>query len=203
MKKKIKSSRLFIYQNQKKWFELYKDFVVGGKILVVGHGLGYTTEIVHTLNQNVTSVDIGVERDTIMKDKVIVYDGLTLPFENNSFDAVVITYVLHHAENMPRLFEEIVRVSKSKVIILEETYKNFFQKIDLIYYCWLFNRIAGQKVGIHWSSYLTSKRIMEVSSKTDLKLESHQEEPLRSYKTELFVFSKNQDHKKYIQIKRI
>jgi ubiquinone/menaquinone biosynthesis C-methylase UbiE len=183
-------ARKFIYENQAEWLEGYKSFVSNGKILVVGHGLGYTTEIISKINPYVEAIDVGLEVEARMKEKVTVYDGFHIPFPDKTFDVVVITYVLHHAADVSKLFDEIVRVSKSKIVILEETYNTFFQKLDVISYCWYFNRKAGQNVNIEWSSYLTSERILNLAEAKGLKLNFKKEKNSRSYKTELFVFTK-------------
>jgi hypothetical protein len=88
------------------------------------------------------------------------------------------------------LFDEIARVSKKNVIVLEETYTTFLQKIDLVYYCWYFNSKAGQKVDIHWSSYLTNKKVEGLAQAHGLHTSLRKSEPIRSYMTELFVFTK-------------
>lgn len=183
-------TRKLIKKNQEKWFELYKDFIKEGKVLVVGHGLGYTTELISKLNPDVSAIDIELEQDALLKDRVRVYDGDKIPFPDNSFDTVVVTYVLHHAADVSRLFDEVARTSKRNVVILEETYETFLQKIDLVYYCWYFNRKAGQAVDIHWNSYLTRKKIETLAQNHGMATSVYKSDPLRSYMTELFVFSK-------------
>jgi len=185
-----KKFRKLIYQSQTKWFGMYQEHISNGKILVVGHGLGYTTEIISKTNPNVVALDVALEPEAQLKEKVIVYDGSQFPFGDAEFDTVIVSYVLHHAKDPKKLFEEVARVSKSKIIIVEETYSNIFQKLDLARYCRYFNRKAGQKVKIYWNSYLTSKKIIEFANKSNFALKSHKAEPMRSYKAELFVFQR-------------
>jgi SAM-dependent methyltransferase len=51
-------------------------------------------------------------------------DALTVPVEEDSFDAVLLLFVLHHLErweDQERLLDEAVRVARSRVIVLEDT----------------------------------------------------------------------------------
>ena len=51
------------------------------------------------------------------------FDGQSLPFEDNSFDVVCVCYVLHHLapEHAERLFAEVIRVARSRVLLLEDS----------------------------------------------------------------------------------
>ena len=53
----------------------------------------------------------------------ILYDGLTIPVENDSFDMTMLNFVLHHVPNerKPILLEEARRVSRRCVFIVEDT----------------------------------------------------------------------------------
>lgn len=59
------------------------------------------------------------------------FDGERIPFEENSFDLVLLIDVLHHIkgkESQRVLLNECFRVSKESVIIKDHFYSNFFQK---------------------------------------------------------------------------
>lgn len=140
-------------------FELYKDYVTQGRVLIVGHGLGSEYDILEKHNKDIVSIDIEISTDALHKEKVLVYPGDTIPFEDSSFDAVVCNYVLHHSDNPERLFSELVRVSKRTVIVTEETHRSLLQKVRSVVHCWYMNRKAGQSVHINWSSYLSVDRL--------------------------------------------
>jgi hypothetical protein len=61
------------------------------------------------------------------------FDGKNIPFANKSNDVSMICYVLHHLEynHAKFLINEAIRVSKSKLIILEDTMPvfNLFYKV--------------------------------------------------------------------------
>jgi ubiquinone/menaquinone biosynthesis C-methylase UbiE len=50
-----------------------------------------------------------------------------LDFDTDSFDYVLLCYVLHHAKTPDRVLQEAVRVSRRGVIVLESLYHNEFQ----------------------------------------------------------------------------
>jgi SAM-dependent methyltransferase len=60
-----------------------------------------------------------------------LYDGINLPFEDSFFDFISINFVLHHApnDNKVKLMDEIKRVSKGIVFILEDTPRNLIDRI--------------------------------------------------------------------------
>jgi SAM-dependent methyltransferase len=67
-------------------------------------------------------VDVYIQPDTAIK--VTKYDGLNIPFEENSFDAVTIVDVLHHSEDLEQVIKEAKRVSKKYILIKDHYYEN-------------------------------------------------------------------------------
>ena len=52
-----------------------------------------------------------------------LYDGRRLPFEAGTFDAVVLYFVLHHAEEAPQVLREALRVAPGRVVVVESVYE--------------------------------------------------------------------------------
>ena len=78
---------------------------------------------------------------------ILIYDGKRIPFSDKSFDAVIVGFVLHHCTDIQIILEEIRRVTRKKIIILEEVYKNQFTKKLL--HCHDFgNRLLSWKMEI-------------------------------------------------------
>jgi len=96
------------------------------KILDLGSGNCMITNHLKKHGYNVTAID--VKNLSIVEDiSPIIYDGVHLPFEDNSFDVVLVLTVLHHSDNPAELIREAKRVSQTLVII-EDTFGSKFQK---------------------------------------------------------------------------
>jgi ubiquinone/menaquinone biosynthesis C-methylase UbiE len=108
----------------------------GDKILDLGCGRGITAETLGDYFQtDVFGVDIEDQRIVDLPFQVI--DGRNLPLQDNSFDVVVISYVLHHAENPRDLLVEAKRVAKDKIIIYEDLEEKGATQIT----CWIHKNI--------------------------------------------------------------
>lgn len=89
----------------------------GGRVLDLGAGEGYVgREVAVRLGLGVTALDVvqyGVAAP------IEVYDGQTVPYPSDYFDATLLIFVLHHAVDPLGLLREAVRVTRGPVIVLE------------------------------------------------------------------------------------
>lgn len=102
----------------------------GSKFLDFGSGSGIVSlEFKKKFDLDLIGVDIVDNR--VVDMELTLIDGKTLPFKDNSFDAVLISYVLHHADEPVRLLKEAKRVAKSggRVIVFEDLYQGILAKI--------------------------------------------------------------------------
>lgn len=91
----------------------------GSKILDLGCGRGTTAKVFENyFRTEIMGVDINDQRTVDLPFQII--DGKNLPFSDNSFDVILINYVLHHTESPSELLKEAKRVSKNKIIIHED-----------------------------------------------------------------------------------
>jgi len=98
-------------------FQKYHNFIKG-KILDFGCGEGFFAKLVFGKYK----IDIGLDlfnnkrieeakKEKIYK-KIILYDGDTIPYPDNSFDTIISNCVLEHIPNIGFSLKEIYRVLK-------------------------------------------------------------------------------------------
>jgi len=114
----------------------------GSKILDLGCGSGIAGKTFQEFFQaDLLGVDIKDRRINDIPFKLI--DGKTLPFPENSFDIVLINYVLHHSRDPIALLNEAKRVTRDKIIIYEDLTQGCLSKL----FCWLhgisFDKLFG------------------------------------------------------------
>ena len=102
----------------------------GDRVLDVGCGSAYVDWKLSTSHSGeIHAVDI-VDCRRKPVPNFATYDGITLPFEDNSFDVVIVSFVLHHVPNdiKPMALREVLRVTRRSAIILEDTPRNFIDR---------------------------------------------------------------------------
>lgn len=107
------------------------------KVLDIGCGDGYISDFLIKKVSSVTSIDI-VDKRTFKKTDFFIFDGITIPFNENEFTTSLLVTVLHHTQNPEKLLSEVARVSK-KIIIVEDTYNNNFHKFITYFFDSLLN----------------------------------------------------------------
>jgi SAM-dependent methyltransferase len=95
----------------------------GDKILDLGTGSGYLTFAIAKKHPKATVIGLDIVSETLAQNnkskgipniEFINYDGMALPFENNSFDWIVSRYAIHHFPDIQFSFNEMARVLKEK-----------------------------------------------------------------------------------------
>lgn len=107
------------------------------KVLDVGSGNGLIAYYLQQQGFEVTPLDV-VDMAFDAAVQPIVYDGDTMPFEDQSYDVALILTVLHHTPQPEAILAETARVAR-KVIIIEDIYKNTLQKHLTFFMDWLIN----------------------------------------------------------------
>jgi ubiquinone/menaquinone biosynthesis C-methylase UbiE len=144
------------------------DFIdKGSKILDLGCGSGIVgSKFQEFFEASVTGIDIQDRR--IKKIPFQIFDGLHIPFLDNSFDIVLISYVLHHAKDSETLLREAKRVSRGKIIIYEDLPEGFLSKLRCTLHQLSYN--IFQK-GSFWN-FKTKKEWEELFQKIGLRIVS-------------------------------
>jgi SAM-dependent methyltransferase len=115
-------------------------------MLDIGCGDG---SIAHAMLQrrpdlSITGVDVLVRPET--RIPVVGYDGSTLPFGDDSFDAVCLVDVVHHADNAQRLLGEAARVSRDRVLIKDHVADGVLARPTLRVMDWVGNARHGVRL---------------------------------------------------------
>lgn len=73
-------------------------------------------------------------------------DPLTLPFEDGSFDSVMMLFVLHHIErweDQERLVAEASRVARRRLLVMEDTPRSRLDRVLNVGWDWILNLRHG------------------------------------------------------------
>jgi ubiquinone/menaquinone biosynthesis C-methylase UbiE len=106
-------------------------------ILDIGSGNGVLCEALRARGYRVTALDVA-DLSFIDSIKPVVYDGVTMPFGNGSFDVALLITVLHHTPDPDQVLAESNRVA-ARVIVIEEIYSNPLTKYLTYFIDSLFN----------------------------------------------------------------
>jgi len=106
-------------------------------ILDIGAGSCNISEILEGSGYNVFPLDI---QNLSFVDGInpIIYDGITIPFDGDSFDKSLLLTVLHHTPNPEEILDEAKRVSKN-IIVIEDIYSNWFHRYITYFFDSLLN----------------------------------------------------------------
>lgn len=103
-------------------------FGITGDEKILDYGFGCGTLVLNGLiqNQDIYGIDLDEEKKAYYdmkiddlgypkewKERGRMYDGLTIPFENESFDLIYCDYVLEHVSDLYSCLSEMIRVCKN------------------------------------------------------------------------------------------
>ncbi len=148
-----------------------------GSVLDVGCGYGL---VGHTLqaklpNTAYKGIDIDIPADCLIE--AATFDGTNIPYEDKSFDYVILTDVLHHTSDPNILLAEAVRTASRAVILKDHLLEGFLAGPVLRFLDWGGNRPYG--VGLTYN-YWTRGQWRE-AFETFYLVEDHRIEDLGLY----------------------
>lgn len=124
---------------------------VAGSVLDVGAGDGAVGRAyADRVGATVQGIDIFPPPDSAVP--VTAYDGTNLPFADQSFDVVLLSDVLHHADHPALLLREAVRVAKRAVLLKDHLCFGRASRAMLLALDWVGNRSQGIAVPGRYAS---------------------------------------------------
>jgi len=147
------------------------------KVLDIGSGSGIIAkQIEEKLGVKIALVDVVDKRRVNLP--LTIYDGRKLPFENKTFDAALLIFVLHHAEDPAGVLAEAKRVVKDKIIIYEDIItRNPFDKIDSFLHGFAFNKTWNLQ---NEATFKSEAEWKEIFKKLNLKIVKAYPLPIRA-----------------------
>lgn len=127
-----------ITRNISTYIPLYREHLKDCRtVLDIGSGSGMQAKLINKSLKKINIICLDVKDYLWDENKdlpIVVYDGKRIPFKENSYDASLLFFVLHHAVDKEMLLKEALRVCRKYVLIFEETYNNPIQNLLMILY---------------------------------------------------------------------
>ncbi len=97
------------------------------RVLEIGAGNGLVAEVLQdATHTEFTLLDVvNYNRSRL---PLTVYDGMTLPFEENAFDLVLFIFVLHHNPDPRPLLRQALCVARHGVLVVENDTRGFLKR---------------------------------------------------------------------------
>jgi SAM-dependent methyltransferase len=115
----------------------------GSTLLDVGCGDGLLSKRISESVDNLTvsGVDVMERNDTHIP--VQTFDGVSIPFDDKSYDVVMFVDVLHHTTNPSVLLNEATRIAREAIIIKDHRREGFLANATLRLMDWCGNAQHG------------------------------------------------------------
>lgn len=98
-------------------------FVVGPMVLDVGAAEGWVGQALADDDIGLMVSLLDVVDLNLATLPLTLYDGLTFPFGDDTFDTVLVMLTLHHCDDPVRVLAEASRVARRRVIVTESVYR--------------------------------------------------------------------------------
>jgi ubiquinone/menaquinone biosynthesis C-methylase UbiE len=141
----------------------------GANVLDVGCGDGSVAAAVMAARSDLQITGI----DVLLRDQpqipVTEFDGQTIPYDDQAFDAVTFVDVLHHTEDPTRLLKEAARVAKRSVHIKDHLADGFLAHPTLRVMDWVGNASFGVALPYnYWTTVQWDQAFTEAKLRVEL-----------------------------------
>ena len=133
----IKLCNIYIFK--KRINRIIKNININHKILDFGCGSCCYTKYLKDLGYNITGIDV-INEGTCLKPNI--YNGKKIPYNDNYFDVVICSFVLHHIPDTFLALKECSRKLKSGAPFLLYLYYRFDNKPKSYYLLWKISDLA-------------------------------------------------------------
>lgn len=96
------------------------DLAPDSFVLDLGGGWGFYDAPLRARGHQPVIMD--VVKPGLQKAPVFLYDGTRIPFKDDTFDAVLLITMLHHTPEPENILREARRVTRDKLIVIEDVY---------------------------------------------------------------------------------
>jgi SAM-dependent methyltransferase len=112
-------------------------------VLDVGSGDGRLARLVADKRPDISidAIDVRVRGDAAIPIKT--FDGKSIPFDESSFDVVMLVDVLHHTDDPMILLHEAVRVARQTLVIKDHLLQGAFAYQTIRFMDWMANARHG------------------------------------------------------------
>ncbi len=111
-----------LWRGEKDWSEMMKYFEKSFLILDLGSGQGKSSKYLIERGYNVIMMDFSMNALRNLKFQRVLGNALSMPFKDESFDAVLAIHVISHVFDRKRIMNEIERVTKKNGYIFVEVF---------------------------------------------------------------------------------
>ena len=143
----------------------------GSTVLDIGSSSGrLARRLADRVGCDIVGVDVCIQLDSYIS--VCHYDGLYLPFDNNTFECVMMVDMLHHVEDIEGVIAEARRVSSRYLLIKDHYWKNRFTFFALLVSDYIGNAPYGVLLPYNfqrleaWQSIFESQNLEVVTCQT-------------------------------------
>lgn len=143
-----------------------------GSLLDIGCGDGLLASRIgrQLPSLRLTGVDVMVRDQTHIP--VREFDGIRLPFDDKSFDSVMLVDVLHHTDDPTILLREAGRVAREAIVIKDHTRNGILAETTLRF----MDRVGNARHGValpfnYWSREQWETAFRELELQVDVRLE--------------------------------